>query len=63
MLLRDSKHSGRATFHSVVEKARRFRGDDREGYRGEFIQLVELASSIGSRCPGDTCVAPVGVSR
>src|SRR6185369_14714966 len=44
MLLRDSSHSGGATFQSVVEKARRFRGDDREGYRGEFIQLAELAA-------------------
>jgi Ca-activated chloride channel family protein len=42
MLLRDSEHAGRLTPQQVVALARDSRGEDREGYRAEFIRLVEL---------------------
>ncbi len=42
MLLRDSEHAGRLTPQQVVALARGARGEDREGYRAEFIRLVEL---------------------
>jgi Ca-activated chloride channel family protein len=43
MLLRDSEHKGDATFESVLRLARGARGADEEGYRAEFIRLVETA--------------------
>jgi Ca-activated chloride channel family protein len=46
MLLRKSEHKGRATWSSVLDLARRFRGQDLDGYRAEFIRLVELASAL-----------------
>jgi Ca-activated chloride channel homolog len=46
MLLRDSKHAGSLTWPQVIELARGARGDDREGYRADFIRLAELASEI-----------------
>ena len=46
MLLRASKHAPSANYEAAVERARRFRGDDGEGYRAEFIKLAELAASL-----------------
>jgi Ca-activated chloride channel family protein len=46
MLLRKSEHKGQATWSSVLELARRFRGEDHDGYRAEFIRLVELAAAL-----------------
>ena len=41
MILRDSQHKGTATLDQVLALARDAQGDDREGYRDEFIRLVE----------------------
>ncbi|MBI1803865.1 MAG: von Willebrand factor type A domain-containing protein [Ignavibacteriae bacterium] len=41
MLLRDSKYKTHASFDQVLEQSRRSKGDDVEGYRAEFIRLVE----------------------
>ena len=46
MLLRESKHAGSLTWPQVVALARGARGDDRDGYRSDFIRLAELASEI-----------------
>jgi len=46
MLLRGSKNAGSLTWPQVVELARGARGDDRDGYRADFIRLAELASEI-----------------
>lgn len=46
MLLRDSEHKGDATAASVLSLARSAVGDDEDGYRGEFIGLVERWRSI-----------------
>ena len=46
MLLRHSPHAGDASFASVTARARRFRGEDEEGYRAEFIRLIEVASLL-----------------
>jgi len=43
MLMRDSKFKGDATYNQVLEEARKAKGEDMEGYRAEFIQLVEKA--------------------
>ncbi|HEY1305220.1 MAG TPA: von Willebrand factor type A domain-containing protein [Vicinamibacterales bacterium] len=44
MLLRESPSRGDASFESAAARARTFRGQDGEGYRAEFIQLIERAS-------------------
>ena len=46
MLLRESKHVGSGSFASAIERARKFRGNDTEGYRAEFIKLAETAQSL-----------------
>ncbi|HEU4694727.1 MAG TPA: VWA domain-containing protein [Vicinamibacterales bacterium] len=46
MLLRKSEYKGQATWASAQELARRFRGNDPDGYRAEFIRLVDLAASL-----------------
>ena len=46
MLLRGSKYAGALSWPQVVELARGARGDDRDGYRADFIRLAELASEI-----------------
>ena len=41
MILRNSDYKGAATLDQVLALARDAQGDDREGYRAEFIRLVE----------------------
>jgi Ca-activated chloride channel family protein len=49
MLLRGSPETADPSFGSAAARARRFRGDDDEGYRGEFVQLAERAASLHAR--------------
>ncbi len=46
LLLKDSKFKGAASFASVLERARSAKGEDAEGYRAEFIRLVETAELL-----------------
>jgi Ca-activated chloride channel family protein len=46
LLVKDSKFKGAASFDSVLERARSAKGDDSEGYRAEFIRLVETAELL-----------------
>ena len=46
MLLTGSEHRGRASYESALTRARTFRGSDSEGYRAEFVRLLELASGL-----------------
>ena len=46
MLLRQSEHRGSATYSDAATLARRYRGTDADGYRAEFIRLVELAEAL-----------------
>jgi Ca-activated chloride channel family protein len=46
LLLRQSQYRGSASFTSALERARRFRGRDDDGYRAEFVRLVDLASGL-----------------
>jgi Ca-activated chloride channel family protein len=47
LLLRDSEHKGAASYDQVLALARSARGADPQGYRGEFITLVETARTLG----------------
>lgn len=51
MLLRSSEFRSDASFEQVVELARKARGIDEEGYRAEFIRLVENASALAAAEP------------
>ncbi|MCA9120762.1 MAG: VWA domain-containing protein [Planctomycetaceae bacterium] len=46
MLLRESEHLPDASFASILEIANATRGEDRHGYRGEFIQMVTTAARL-----------------
>jgi Ca-activated chloride channel homolog len=46
MLLRNSEYKQQASFSQVVSLAKSAKGNDPEGYRGEFIRLVQSASSM-----------------
>lgn len=46
MILRSSDHKGESNYRSVVDLAKGSRGEDENGYRSEFIRLVELASLL-----------------
>lgn len=49
MLLRDSKYKGAANYANVEELARGAIGTDKEGYRKEFLTLIELTNSFDDR--------------
>lgn len=46
MVLRDSPHKGDCTLASILAMARSARGVDPDGYRAEFIQLVQSAAAL-----------------
>jgi len=46
MLLRNSPHKADATWTDAAKLAREFRGPDPDGYRAEFVRLIELAASL-----------------
>jgi len=45
-ILRGGKYTGDFSYPEVLALARGARGDDPFGYRGEFLQLTNLASSL-----------------
>jgi Ca-activated chloride channel family protein len=45
-LLRNSAHKGQASYEQVLALARDAKGEDPEGYRSEFIQLVKKAALL-----------------
>jgi Ca-activated chloride channel homolog len=46
MILRDSPYKGNATLGSVLELAEAGKGDDKQGYRAEFIELTRQARDL-----------------
>lgn len=49
LLLRDSKYKGQSSFAQVIQLAKGARGHDEQGYRSEFVRLVENASALVKR--------------
>ena len=47
MLLRGSPHKGDLTWEKVLRLAEQGLGEDKEGYRAEFIDLVRQAQKLG----------------
>jgi Ca-activated chloride channel family protein len=54
MALRRSEHRGTATLKDAAILARRHRGIDENGYRAEFVRLVELADALMRQSVPDT---------
>lgn len=48
MLLRNSKYKSAATYEQVLSTAKKAKGADEEGYRAEFIRLVQDAQTLVS---------------
>jgi Ca-activated chloride channel family protein len=46
MLLRNSEYKGENDYDKVLDLARSSKGKDTDGYRAEFINLVELAKNL-----------------
>ncbi len=46
MLLRNSEYKGDIGYEDIVSIAQSAKGDDEEGYRGEFIRLVKIAENL-----------------
>ncbi len=49
MLLRDSEHVKNFTYDEVIQLAQGAKGEDKEGYRIEFINMVKSFGSVASR--------------
>jgi Ca-activated chloride channel homolog len=54
MVLRNSEYKGTADYNLVLALARQARGEDEEGYRQEFISMVERARALS--VGGDTAM-------
>ena len=48
LVLRDSEYKGSASFEDIISLAQKARGEDLEGYRGEFIKLVRTAETLAA---------------
>ena len=48
MLLRNSKHKANANYKQVIELSKASKGKDENGYRAEFIRLVEMSEMQAS---------------
>jgi Ca-activated chloride channel family protein len=49
MLLRESEYIGNFSYDQVVEMAQQAKGEDKEGYRTEFINMVKSFGLVASR--------------
>ena len=46
MLLRDSEHKGNSTFDDVLNLAAKSKGKDKNGYRAEFLRIVDATKVV-----------------
>ena len=51
MLLRDSEFKSASSFENVLSLAKKAKGSDEEGYRAEFVRLVESAQLLAKAKP------------
>jgi Ca-activated chloride channel homolog len=51
LLLRNSEYKSAASFDNVLSLARKAKGNDEEGYRSEFVRLVESAQMLAKAKP------------
>jgi len=58
MLLRNSKFKGDVSYAAVLETAAATRGEDKQGLRGEFLDLVKAAASLSGEKIGSAWPTP-----
>jgi len=63
MLLRNSEHKGASSYAQVLELARAAKGPDHEGYRAEFIRLVEMSELLDGRTKAPLKTNPADVQN
>ena len=49
MLLKDSPNKGQASYPMLIDLAQKSKGEDHEGYRAEFIRLLETAEMLAKK--------------
>jgi Ca-activated chloride channel family protein len=49
MILRGSEHRGTSSLPAVAEIASGAIGEDKNGYRAEFVDLVRKAAAVGAK--------------
>ncbi len=49
MLLQDSKYKGKADYDMVLRLAQSHKGNDKEGYRSEFLRMIERTQLLDNR--------------
>jgi Ca-activated chloride channel family protein len=49
LLLRDSQYKGNLSYGAVAELAQGGVGEDKHGYRSEFVDIVRQASSVSGK--------------
>lgn len=49
MKLRQSEYAGKFTYQEILETGQKARGEDPNGYRGEFLRLVETAQLLAAK--------------
>lgn len=49
MILRNSMYKGQSSYQSTLALAKMGKGEDENGYRAEFIKLIELAEELDNR--------------
>ena len=49
LVLRESPLRGDSSFESAKARAKKFLGEDEEGYRAQFVQLVDRAAMLRER--------------
>jgi Ca-activated chloride channel family protein len=54
MLLRESPYRSDATWADAASLARAYRGEDPDGYRAEFVRLIDLAGALDRQRVGDS---------
>jgi Ca-activated chloride channel family protein len=54
MLLRESPYRSDATWADAARLARAYRGEDPDGYRAEFVRLIDLAGALDRQRVGDS---------
>ena len=61
MLLRNSEFKTNASFDNVVKMAKKAKGHDDEGYRSEFIRLVESAQMLAKSNKAEPAEKSLGI--
>jgi Ca-activated chloride channel family protein len=58
LVVRKSEHKGSANYAQILEMARSAKGADTQGYRAEFIRLVEMAELLDGRSSSSLKTTP-----